>query len=468
MSDMDAVSENPVIDAAEPAEWVVRRFRRGEAGRNSANQTSGPAVNFAALPARFPFVVDNITGAISELIFFYLYERHFKENASVFVENKLSSYAFDCKDWLTFLDAFGILWHQATVEDLESYIGVMNAAISPTSGEEYRNATPRRRVSTIEGLYKWAREGRVYEDALPLNALLLPTVQEGSDGGKKSRRRVSVSVTAEEDEPVRVMEIEQARAILNTLGPLPTELVKGKQICQVDSAEDAIAAFGLDVRTSRDRLAGEFGLNSGLRISEIRNLNFMLFEKFKSQSVARNRNHKVRVVGKGRKPRLVDVPGWLIQETLVYIEFERSLIASSVGNNASAEALFLNPTFTHQHAGKRMTVRTLERKFSSACVEAGQCQLDERTSLRQRGDKVERKVFVKNFPLFVFHDLRHTYAVWTYYARKRAGDDEPWLYIQARLGHKQLTTTMDTYLKAAGDFEAAVSDALMEHINAIV
>lgn len=465
MSDLDAVSKDLVGETDEPVEWVVRKFRKKSAGRLPDNP--GQAPNAATIPRGFPFVIDNISGAIAELIFFYLYEGHYKEKAWVFVENKLSSYAFDCKDWLIFLDAFGIVWHQATVDDLESYIGVMNATVSPTSGEEYRNATPRRRVSTIEGLYKWAREKKLYDGPLPLKALLLQAVKEGNDGGVESRRKIYVSKIAEEDEPVRVMEIEQARSIMNSLGRLPSDFLKSREEGTFDSVDEEIQELGFDVGSSRDRLAGEYALNSGLRISEIRNLSYRLFEKFDSNLLADNRNYKIRIVGKGRKPRKVDVPGWLIKETLVYIAYERRLIAEKINIATSSDALIINPTFTHQHAGKRVSVRTLERRFAKACIDVGQCQFEERASIRQRGIRVEKKAFEKQFPLFVFHDLRHTYAVWTYYARKKAGDSEPWLYIQARLGHAHLTTTMDTYLKAAGDFEAAVSDALMEHIGGI-
>ena len=77
---------------------------------------------------------------------------------------------------------------------------------------------------------------------------------------------------------------------------------------------------------------------------------------------------------------------------------------------------------------------------------------------------VSWSVVSKLCPLFVVHDLRHTYAVWTYYILKENGEAEPWLYIQAQLGHEDLSTTQDTYLKATGDFEASVSDLYMENI----
>ena len=50
-------------------------------------------------------------------------------------------------------------------------------------------------------------------------------------------------------------------------------------------------------------------------------------------------------------------------------------------------------------------------------------------------------------PRYRVHDLRHTYAVWTYHIRTSLGDNEPWKWIQSQLGHSTLDTTINTYLK---------------------
>ena len=44
------------------------------------------------------------------------------------------------------------------------------------------------------------------------------------------------------------------------------------------------------------------------------------------------------------------------------------------------------------------------------------------------------------------HDLRHTAAVLIYYAESATGNPEPWKKVQTPLGHKNLQTTIDTYL----------------------
>jgi integrase/recombinase XerC len=340
----------------------------------------------------------------------------------------------------------------------------MNATISPTSGEKYHSTTPRRRVSTVEGLYQWAREKNIYDGLLPGNALLWPIGTDSSNEATPSRSRVTVHLGAEDDEPVHVMEFQQAKAIMAELGPLPREVVANRENVKFDSVETAIQALGLDESSSRDRLAAEYGLNSGLRISEIHQLNWTRFSGYNAETIIENNNYRFRIIGKGRKKRMVDIPGWLILETLCYIEFERKLIVASVGEKVNTPALLLNPLSVGKHKGKRVSVRTLERQFADACINTGNCELRERVEIKQRGADIERKTFNKMIPLFVFHDLRHTYAIWTYYVRIRH-EKEPWLYIQARLGHAFLMTTMNKYLKVAGDFEAAVSDAFIAYID---
>lgn len=66
-----------------------------------------------------------------------------------------------------------------------------------------------------------------------------------------------------------------------------------------------------------------------------------------------------------------------------------------------------------------------------------------------------------------FHDLRHTFACMLYHAEKRNGNPEPWKLIQGRLGHKHLSTTMNTYLRVVDEFEARVSDRMSDFFRAL-
>ena len=75
-----------------------------------------------------------------------------------------------------------------------------------------------------------------------------------------------------------------------------------------------------------------------------------------------------------------------------------------------------------------------------ACLTLGLVQIVEKT------DPETGKKFMYKRPRHSIHDLRHTYAVLTYHAERANGNAEPWKKIQAQLGHRNLQTTIDTYL----------------------
>ena len=56
-----------------------------------------------------------------------------------------------------------------------------------------------------------------------------------------------------------------------------------------------------------------------------------------------------------------------------------------------------------------------------------------------------------------FHDARHTFAAWMYHAERAGGNAEPWKIVQARLGHRQLATTLNTYLRVVDDYRTEVN-----------
>lgn len=452
MSDVcDTDCSSHAAHNCEATEWVVRTTR----GRR---QTANQPARRHLLPEGFPFVVDDVTGVVSELVLLYLYEEHYKRRSFIFVPNKLLAYAYDCKDWLAHLDFTGITWHQATVTDLSFYCGVLRATVSPTTGKAYSNLTIRRRKSTIEGLYAWARQAGLAPDVIPNEALLFPIVGTSTHDSEETRETVEIPQTADDCGPIRVMAHEQSVSILNALGPLP-------------SVRDATAPIreDLDVlatrHTSRDRLAAEYALNVGLRVSEVRGLSVNNFAAYRAEDIDPVRNYQLEIIGKGRRQRTTLIPGWLIGETLKYIKGERSEIVSLCKSGTDPSALLLNPASTTRYAGGRVSVRTLERQFESACMRAGQYTDESRTLVEHTEGGIAQRAFLKRVARFVFHDLRHTYAVWTYYARKASGDSEPWLFIQARLGHAHLSTTLNTYLAAADTFEATVSDMFSRYIN---
>jgi integrase len=60
------------------------------------------------------------------------------------------------------------------------------------------------------------------------------------------------------------------------------------------------------------------------------------------------------------------------------------------------------------------------------------------------------------------HDLRHCHASWLIHAGR------PLPYIQARLGHEKITTTVDTYGHLLPDAQEGDSDAVELMMSAVL
>lgn len=430
MSDFDAV----VADLDEDlVEWVIRRAKHPV-----EMPTPGHRKTVNVLPAAFPIVVDERTGTICEPILFFIYDSFLKEGASGYVQNTALAYCFDVKEWMVYLEDFGLTWTQATRFNLNSYFKVLKTVISPQTGKRYATETLNRRQVGIESFYEWGRNRKLAADDTPEDGLL----RTPGERGERFQKR------AKENGPVSVLQTREAKALFSELGPEPSSW---------DSNNPG--------RSCRDWVAADIALNAGLRVSEVGNLRVSQLARHFKMSINPLRRYRIRITGKGGVTRTTKFPGELINDLKAYVEGERDYIVRQLGDPAS-DYLLLNPTSVPRYAGKRVSSRTLERAFASACVRSG-LFTDETTELISWGrDGLVRVDKVVQSPLFVFHDLRHTYAVWTYYKLKKYVS-EPWLDIQACLGHADLKTTLRFYLRCASDFEASVSDAYMETVNAI-
>ncbi|CAB3810101.1 Tyrosine recombinase XerC [Paraburkholderia ultramafica] len=389
------------------------------------------------LPPGFPILLDERSGIVCEPVLLYLYDQFVKRGISNFVRNTAWAYACDLKHWLDHLEEFGKTWTQVTQFDLDSYLKFLDGASSPLTGRTYSTRTKERRRIAIAQFYAWWREqGLVANDA-----------------GDKALVRVSSEnkrrrLLAKENKRVSVLQKNQASELFARFGPVPSEWS-----CHKPDA------------TSRDRLYADIALYAGLRISEVRSLKTSDFRGFRNADIPDYARKSVSIVGKGGVWRNAKFPGRLIHQILAYIDGERAYIVNRAGAR-STEALILNPLSANSYAGRQPSVRTIERRFAAACVDAGLFRVEtiERLDWGAKGD-VQTNTTRFNVPLFVFHDLRHTYAVWTYYIRKRY-EEEPWLDISACLGHANVETTIRIYLRCANEFEAEVSDTYMEAINA--
>lgn len=417
------------------------------------------------LPKDFPIIVDEETGIVCEPALLFLYEKPFRSTLGDVSPNTLLAYAYDLKEWWQYLDEFEVRWTDATLSDLQGFCSGMRTTVSPTTGKEYATKTVIRRKTTVEGFYKWAatvKLGNPTDTNIP--ELLL---RRDIEGGERGKSAVKVKKKASEKQHVSVMRRDQARAIMEALGPLPRELPEEvNDKCGNEPGPLSLTETGEKAHSSRDRLAAEIAHQAGLRISEVTGLMVSQFKIYLANAnILETSIYVIRVLGKGKVRRNVNFPGTLILEIVDYIRNERRNIIDHL-QGLDDGRLLINPIGSGRWSGKKVSVRTLERKFSKACISAGCCESNpiERFAWSKCGALDQSVTFISQ-PIFVFHDLRHTFAVWTYYARKRAKDSEPWLYIQKQLGHKKLETTIQIYLAATSEFEASVTDAFMRKTN---
>lgn len=405
------------------------------------------------LPAGFPIPVDENSGEVCEPALLFLYEKYVENKGGQFVLNTLLAYCHDLKEWWRYLEEFEFTWTSVIDQNIKAFLDSMQATISPETGEPYATATINRRGYTVGALYKWGKEKGFAAADTPDEGLL----KNGCVGNHRRKAR------RDEKRHISVMRRDQARKIVRELGPLPSEWVK--IYAALDSGEPDAPRKELLERSwsSRDRLGAEIALNLGLRISEVVSLQVQQFAWY-PKDLVENRAYSITVLGKGSKPRTINIAGRIIREIRTYIEGERKITMRECGV-ANCSKLLVNPVGSSRYSARGTSNRTLERCFSAACLSCGESEIREVSEPVSMEDGVVAwNVVNKLCPLFVVHDLRHTYAVWTYYILKENGETEPWLYIQTQLGHEHLSTTQDTYLKATGDFEASVSDLYMEDI----
>lgn len=107
----------------------------------------------------------------------------------------------------------------------------------------------------------------------------------------------------------------------------------------------------------RDRCIMELFYSSGLRVSELVSLNRLDFDSARS---------RLRVRGKGKKERIVPITKTASQWIVSYLEHpEREYDGSKHQAQVDKEAIFLNKW------GKRLTVRSVDRKFKEYLIQSG-------------------------------------------------------------------------------------------------
>jgi len=343
--------------------------------------------------------------------------------------------AYALASWFDFLWEIGIRdWRAAARDDLIMYSDSYATAVSPKTGRPYAPVTISNRMSVILEFHGYAGERGLYEgdilaevraeqvaDGVPIDKDALAHIRKGprtkrmTSGLIPRRRQARTSI--------RPFLVNELRALLEIVGPRATERGGGDQ------------------RPSRDRLTCDLGWACGLRLDEIHQLNTLQFLSLHPDEHAPVAEQSISVVGKGRKKRNIAIPNWLVLDALAYISDERrhALAAGGITGRQDRHALFV-AGLDGNFPGRPITHRRMQQRLEEACLQAGLIEEVARTNPETGVIRVERK------SKHCIHDLRHTYAVLTYWAEKKSGNAEPWKKIQAQLGHKNLSTTTDTYL----------------------
>ena len=186
----------------------------------------------------------------------------------------------------------------------------------------------------------------------------------------------------------------------------------------------------------------DWGWAVGLRLSEIMTLNPYQFLVLHPDAESPFSQQSIEVIGKGNVARNVAVPNWLIADTQAYMEGERARVLElgRKRRRRTPSVLFLSGERSLD-PGSPFTPRRFQAIVQDACIAAGLIRVTKRI------DSESGVVTQASVPKHCVHDLRHTYAVYTYWVEVGNGNSEPWKVIQAQLGHERLETTIRTYLK---------------------
>ena len=348
--------------------------------------------------------------------------------------------------WLDFLSARRMDWRDATRADLRAYRDGHEAAVSPHTGRGYAPGTIAQRMLAVASFYAYAAEQGWYDGNLAVSDGL-PDARDANVGaavpidadplahlrtGRRSTPQAAVRDLIPPGRPrstIRPFLVAEWRAFVAALGPLPSQREQG------------------DFRPSRDRLVAEVGRTVGLRVEEVVRLTRRHFDAIVPDPRAPFLHYPIVVAGKGGMLLPVAVPAWLVGEIHAYIKGERRrAITRLPRGNADPEALFVHGEGSRT-PGRPLSVRRLQQVVEESCLVAG---LREVSIRRSHDGKGTREVVRARHS---FHDLRHTYAVWTYWAERQAGNSEPWLRIQRQLRHRHLETTRSIYLSYVDIFD---------------
>lgn len=409
-----------------------------------------------ALPKDFPFLVIDEEAKIIEPALLYLRATLLKRGPRHKKLHTADAFAFDLRDWFDYLAhvqwtnpltnerELGKPWDLAGESDYIAYRDVAQEIVSYKTNQQLASSTISRRQGTVERFYAFAKKEGWYTGDFVVNKVKKGRVKRtddlGSNGGNgKGQATEETSEFRERyefGEPVRPLSANEWHRIQQEIGPMPSEREH-------------------DLRPSRNRLACETAIGTGMRVDEVASLTEVQLRGLYNDWI--KANDKDREDGffslyitktKRLKPRDVWVPGYLIPELMAYVDGERKESIQSGLARAKRKgqkykkpvSLFVNETESAQHSGKAIRAESLSWAFKQACLAA------DITHFVDKIDIETRERYRVKLVRHCFHDLRHTYALWRYQEEKKNGNAEPWKELQIELGHAKLQTTRDIYL----------------------
>lgn len=348
----------------------------------------------------------------------------------------LEAGTYDLNDYYDFLDKYSLQALQVGLNEIENYLNSMHLNNSPVTGKPFSSSTIRRRASTVCAFYKWADECGLTKQKIDSKALTALAREERRY--ETAGDRIQKPRAQRQDAKVRFIPIEKLRAILEAAGNLKIEV-----------RDDD------DVGSDRLRLMFECGLQAGLRRAEISALEVHSVIKASNIVESRQINDKgpIELLRKGGRYRTVMLPVWLIRNLKHYIQNERRK-AMHCRALMYPELPDHDFVFVDENEGSKKVGSALARRYLSG-------------PMRQIQIKLGIAAGQSSNVLYGVHALRHTYALMEYFARKSCGDSEPWLYVQAQLGHKNLATTTDIYLALAAEYECEFGVLLKEGLRQV-
>lgn len=356
--------------------------------------------------------------------------------------NTSENYARDLCDFVSFLDSRDRRIADVEVDDLFDYVDTMYGKVSSATQRVFAKATIKRYLSTMRQFLLWCqKEGRLR------NRFEVETVAHPS-GKQVEVLEPSLSPKVDEpvDDKVRYIEHDHCCRLLNFIGKA--------ELC--DS--------GLIVSAPRDRLTAECALQAGLRRAEAVGLRVSNVVAYNVAEEDPFSTRAIEVLGKGNKLRNVPFPVWLINAIQSYIKTER---ASLIKRRLAREPSFVDHGYVFVHGenapgsqGGHIGLKQINLAFK---VAREKLITDLQAGLLWNSSQIAARAST-----YVFHGLRHTYAINTYVLRSREGDPNPGKYVQSVLGHSSQVTTDALYLRASHVMEAELAIFAHDYFSKLV